>query len=321
MPVINPKTEQEWKKLRKEYITGTDAALIAEERYSDLIYRKLHDNEEEDNNHFLVGRLKEPYLKSAYKHFVGESSKIRMNNMAFWVCDDLHFAGCTPDAFANVNGESVLVEFKNAGFTAKKWNDGIPINVLGQIAWQMLVTGRKKTHVVAELFGSDLKFFEVTENDVSELTGWLITKASKLFPVIKGQREPEDWMLQNNKEFGFKLMMEKISPESAVTITDVPENKEQREILSKLNEWADVKENLKKLTEREKEIRFYVTDYMLKNKAKTIYSPSGTVSVVTANRTRTDWISLCQTYGISREIIESFTEKSSNRYLRFDQNK
>lgn len=111
-----------------------------------------------DSAALQMGRLFEAPLLSYYAAKNRRSLSQPGLQIKDWRC-------ATPDAIADgVRNVQVKVV---GGRAAWKWDDGVPVYVLAQVQWEMLITGLGVSDVVACIGGTDYREFQVLRDDAA----------------------------------------------------------------------------------------------------------------------------------------------------------
>ena len=160
-------THEEWLRLRKTGIGGSDAgAICGLNPYSSAIHvynektdKEIHDL---DNESMRQGRDLEEYVA---KRFMEETGlKVRRSNMMYRNKENPFMIA---DVDRLVVGEDAGLECKTASaYSADKWKDGeIPPQYLIQCYHYMAVTGKRVWYLAVVILGRDFKYQKITWDD------------------------------------------------------------------------------------------------------------------------------------------------------------
>lgn len=155
---------EEWLRLRKQGIGGSDAAGICGlDPYSSpmkVYYDKTsEDLSDHDNEAMRQGRDLEEYVARRFMEETG--LKVRRSNKMYW--SEEH-----PFMFADVDrlvvGEDTGLECKTCNaYNADKWKDGnIPPHYIIQCYHYMAVTGRKNWYLAVVILGVGFQYIKLT---------------------------------------------------------------------------------------------------------------------------------------------------------------
>lgn len=160
---------EEWLKLRKQGIGGSDAgAICGLNPYTsamDVYFSKTQENpevESYDNEAMKQGRDLEEYVA---KRFVEEAGlKVRRSN-AMYVHEKFPFMIADVDRL--LVGQNVGLECKTASpYTADKWKDGqIPAHYLAQCYHYMAVLGADAWYIAVVIYGREFKFVRIERDE------------------------------------------------------------------------------------------------------------------------------------------------------------
>lgn len=156
-------TREEWLKLRKRGIGGSDAgAVCGLNPYTSpmaVYYDKTSDSvDASDNEAMRQGRELEEYVA---QRFTEESGlKVRKSNKMYWSTEH-------PFMYADVDrmivGEDAGLECKTVSpYSADKWKDGaVPLHYLVQCYHYMIVTGKRVWYIAALIFGQKFIYSKI----------------------------------------------------------------------------------------------------------------------------------------------------------------
>ena len=156
-------SREEWLKLRKSGIGGSDAgAICGLNPYASpmSVYRDktCEDLSDLDSESMRQGRDLEDYVARRFVEATG--LKVRRSNMMYR--SDAH-----PFMIADVDrlivGEGAGLECKTASaYNADKWKDGeVPLHYLMQCCHYMAVTGRRAWYIAVVILGQEFKYARI----------------------------------------------------------------------------------------------------------------------------------------------------------------
>lgn len=160
-------SREEWLKLRKSGIGGSDAgAICGLNPYASpmSVYRDktCEDLSDLDSESMRQGRDLEDYVARRFMEATG--LKVRRSNMMYR--SDAH-----PFMIADVDrlivGEDAGLECKTASaYNADKWKDGeIPLHYLMQCCHYMAVTGRSAWYIAVVILGQEFKYARIDRDN------------------------------------------------------------------------------------------------------------------------------------------------------------
>ena len=160
-------SHEEWLKLRKTGIGGSDAGAICGlnpysspmKVYQDKISEDMSD---QDNEAMRQGRDLEDYVARRFMEATG--LKVRRSNMLYrseehpWMIADVDRL---------IVGEDAGLECKTASaYSSDKWKDGqVPMHYLIQCCHYMAVTGRSAWYIAVVILGQEFKYAKITRDD------------------------------------------------------------------------------------------------------------------------------------------------------------
>ena len=162
-------TREQWLKLRKQGIGGSDAAAVCGmSRYKgplDVYLDKTNPViEEKDNEPMLFGRLFEPILREEFG---------RRTGLSVVECPYMFAYEKYPYMIADIDGvvtekdgTKALLEIKTAnGFAEKEWLDGMPPEYYIQIQHYLAVTDLPKAYVAVLIGGQKFRYEQVARDE------------------------------------------------------------------------------------------------------------------------------------------------------------
>ena len=246
-------TKEEWLKLRKHGIGGSDAGAVcglnpyvsAMDVYADKTSENISVY---DNEAMKQGRDLEQYVANRFSE--AAELKVRKSN-AMYVNEKYPFMIADVDRL--IVGGNAGLECKTASpYSADKWKDGnIPAHYLAQCYHYMAVLNTSAWYIAVVIYGKDFKFFKIDRDE--DIINDLI------------QIEKEFW--ENNV---LKRQMPKPDGSEATTKfinSFFPQSKENKSIPligfdSKLKRREEINELLNKLTTEKNQIEQEVKSYM-----------------------------------------------------------
>lgn len=160
-------SREEWLKLRKTGIGGSDAgAICGLNPYSSSmsVFRDKTgaDIEEEDKESMRQGRDLEDYVAQRFMEATG--FKVRRSNKMY---RSEEYPFMIADVDRMVVGQDAGLECKTASaYNADKWKNGeIPPHYLIQCCHYMAVTGKKEWYIAVVVLGQDFKYAKITRDE------------------------------------------------------------------------------------------------------------------------------------------------------------
>jgi len=230
-------SEEEWLKMRKQGIGGSDAAAIIglnpfASAFSVYLDKISTDIDTKDNDYMRIGKDLEDYVAKRFEEVAGK--KVRRNNIMM-LHDDYDFI--LADIDRTVVGENALLECKvSVRGKIKDWDEVLPLHYEVQCLHYMGVTGADRCYL-AVLFLSSAQFryyvIERNQNAIDSLFEqekrfWYTHVLARVEPPLDGSDSAGD--ILNNRYPGFGTKEEVILPES---------------LAEKLEKLDDLKENQK----------------------------------------------------------------------------
>ena len=160
---IKRESREEWLKLRKNYIGGSDAASVVganpyQSAYSLWCEKKGILPDFQGNMRTEVGAYMEDFVAKKFEEATGK--KVRKSNFSF-VNDDFPWALADIDRF--VVGEDAILECKTTSeLNMKHYKDGdYPDRFFWQVQHYMAVLGKQKAYLAVLIGNSEFRIFEV----------------------------------------------------------------------------------------------------------------------------------------------------------------
>lgn len=287
-------------KARREGMTGTDMADIAEGKLF-RVFRRKEGHEEPDTPAMRRGRIFEAPTKELYcletgaKPLGGGLVRHPTRNLFLGLLDDR----------VERDGEERVLEVKTAGqYAASQWGDGgdlIPGRYIVQVQHYLAITGLRRADVAA-LINSDLRVYTLDFD--AELWGMLAEQAEKFWRdhIATGRPPPED-----ASEDCTEFLSERYPRSERPAIQASPE----AEVWAlKLMEARHEKKTAElRAIEAENHLRALIGD------AEGVFG-DGWRAGMTKGRKSTAWKSVVEEAAVSTSLIEKHT-KTSPRIFRF----
>lgn len=157
-------SRQEWLKLRKSGIGGSDAGAVCGLNPFASPMSVFRDKvsvaaEADDNESMRQGRDLEDYVARRFMEATG--LKVRRSNQMY---RSQEYPFMIADVDRIVVGENAGLECKTASaYSSDKWKDGeIPPHYLVQCLHYMAVTGKREWYIAVVLLGQDFKYTKIT---------------------------------------------------------------------------------------------------------------------------------------------------------------
>lgn len=191
---------EEWLRLRREHIGGSDAAAVIGMNDYSSPYSVWADKlgllaPKEDNEAMRTGRDLEQFVADRFTEATGK--KVRRKN-AILINPEIPFAHANVDRL--IVGEDAGLECKTTSvMNLKKFKNGeYPATYYVQCVHYMMVTGAKRWYLAVWILGKDFKWFCI-ERDEAEIEAlrkaeeefWELVK-KKIQPATDGKRATSD---------------------------------------------------------------------------------------------------------------------------------
>lgn len=245
---------EEWLKLRKKGIGGSDAgAVCGLNPYTSpvAVYRdKTTDSVDmSDNEAMRQGRDLEEYVAQRFTEETG--MKVRRSNKMYW-------SEAYPFMYADVDrlivGEDAGLECKTvSAYNADKWKNGaIPMHYLIQCVHYMIVTGKRVWYIAAVILGQGFVYSRIEWDE--EFAGHLIALEADFWNnhVLPGQMPDPDG--SESCSAVLEEYFHKARKDGAVAL---PLDMEER-----LNRRQDISEEIKRLEKEKSQIEQEVKVFM-----------------------------------------------------------
>lgn len=253
MAITKVKTanHEEWKKLRSQYIGGSDAAAVVglnafSSPYSLWAEKTGRVPGFEGNLATEVGTFLEEFVAQKFASETGK--KVRRVNQSFFNSD-------YPWAIANIDrdivGEDAGLEIKTTSeLNLKRFRGGeYPANYYVQCVHYMAITGKKKWYLAVLIGNRDFRWFEI-ERDDAEITALMEAESEFWGYVQTNTPPPVD---------GMKATTETISelyPESSGSSVDLYGHQDA------IDQYLAIGQQIKELKELQAEMANLIKDYM-----------------------------------------------------------
>lgn len=172
---IKDLSREEWLKLRKTGIGGSDAGSICGMNPYSNAMKVFHDKtsdtieEQQDNEAIRQGHDLEEYVAQRFMEETG--IKVRRSNFMY---RNLEYPFMIADVDRLVIGEDAGLECKTASaYNADKWKDGeIPLHYIMQCYHYMAVTGKRVWYIAAVILGREFTYRRLEWDDalISQMT-------------------------------------------------------------------------------------------------------------------------------------------------------
>lgn len=248
-------SREEWLKLRKSGIGGSDAgAICGLNPYASpmSVYRDktCEDLSDLDSESMRQGRDLEDYVARRFMEATG--LKVRRSNMMYR--SDAH-----PFMIADVDrlivGEDAGLECKTASaYNADKWKDGeIPLHYLMQCCHYMAVTGRSAWYIAVVILGQEFKYARIDRDNnlIAKLIAieeafWNNHVVPRIIPAPDGSKVCDEVLEQ---------YFHQARKESAIPLVGFDEKLNRRTEL--LGQIAELEREQKQI---EQEVKLYMQD-------------------------------------------------------------
>ena len=172
---IKDLSREEWLKLRKTGIGGSDAGSICGMNPYSNAMKVFHDKtsdtieEQQDNEAIRQGHDLEEYVAQRFMEETG--LKVRRSNFMY---RNLEYPFMIADVDRLVIGEDAGLECKTASaYNEDKWKDGeIPLHYIMQCYHYMAVTGKRVWYIAAVILGREFTYRRLEWDDalISQMT-------------------------------------------------------------------------------------------------------------------------------------------------------
>lgn len=188
---VKTASHEEWKKLRGQYIGGSDAAAVVGlnpfvSQYALWAEKTGKIPPFEGNLATEVGAYLEEFIAKKFEQETGK--KVRRVNQSFFNSD-------YPFAIANIDreivGEDAGLEIKHTSeLNLKKFKGGeYPANYYAQCVWYMAVTGKKRWYLAVLIGNKEFRWFTI-ERDEAEIAA-LMGAGRDFWELVKNNTPPQ----------------------------------------------------------------------------------------------------------------------------------
>lgn len=232
-------TREEWLKLRKQGVGGSDAAAVCGlNRWRgplDVYTDKTSDSiEDRDSEPMYWGRIMEPILRNEFSKRTG----LKAEEMPYmFACKEYPFMLADIDGIVReADGSIALLEIKTAnGFAAKDWENGLPQEYYIQIQHYLSVTGLPKAYVAVLIGGNDFRYEEIPRDEETIQT-IIALEANFWIHHVIARIPPEPDATSSN-------LLNAMYPTSNTTSLILPD--EADALIKELDEWKQFEEQIK----------------------------------------------------------------------------
>ena len=231
---IRRENREDWLKLRKNYIGGSDAAAIIglndyQSPYALWCEKMGIAPEFEGNLRTRIGTEMEPIIAKLFEEETGK--KVRNCNFSL-VNDKYPFAICDVDRM--VVGEDAILEIKfTSSMNLKHYKNGdYPARFYVQCQHYLAVTEKQKAYLAVLIGNSDFKVFEI-ERDDNEINA-LMDAESTFYGYMANNTPPPMDGSQSTKNALNALFSE--TPEEEPEPADLTEKKQMLDTLMELEQ-------------------------------------------------------------------------------------
>lgn len=296
-------SREEWLKLRRQGIGGSDVSIIAGINPFKSVYQLWLDKtgqtepEETDSEYAHFGTLLEPIVRKEFTARTG--IKVRQKHMILQ-SEEYPFMIADLDGVINENGETAIFEAKTASaYKEDVWKEGVPAEYILQVQHYMCVTGAKRTYIAA-LVGGNHFYYHVVERDdemiakiiAMEKFFWELNVIGGAEPIPDGSDATTDYF---NSRFRISNGKTIELPEDALAVCE---------------EYEELSLQLKELEKKKSEAANKLKNYLKENESGTV--GDRTISWKTVVKNSLDTTRLKSE---KPEIFNSFLKESSYRRL------
>ena len=203
---IKDLSREEWLKLRKTGIGGSDAGSICGMNPYSNAMKVFHDKtsdtveEQRDNESIRQGHDLEEYVAQRFMEETG--LKVRRSNFMY---RSLEYPFMIADIDRLVTGEDAGLECKTANaYNADKWKDGeIPLHYIMQCYHYMAVTGKRIWYIAVVILGREFTYRRLEWDDalISQMTAaeeyfWKNHVEKRIMPEPDGSKACDEVLKQ-----------------------------------------------------------------------------------------------------------------------------
>lgn len=271
--------EDDWLKLRQKGIGGSDiGALLGLNKYKsvvDVYLDKVEGKRVEDNSAMEWGRNLEPVIRSYFEE--KNKSLYDVYLAPFSLKFGILRANLDGIIFDKEKRRYGILEIKTANiFTVKEWKDGkVPPTYYSQVMHYMAVTGFDFAIIAVLIGGSEYKEFYIERNEEEiQIIQQVANNFWKDYVIPKQIPAPDG--SDAYSEYQKELLGKYETYENRIEI--------EREQEIKLEELENIKDNIKDLERKAKEIEQDLMNEIIENKADLMVGKNFKVKLVTQNR-------------------------------------
>ncbi|WP_064611179.1 YqaJ viral recombinase family protein [Streptobacillus moniliformis] len=271
--------EDDWLKLRQKGIGGSDiGALLGLNKYKsvvDFYLDKVEGKRVEDNSAMEWGRNLEPVIRSYFEE--KNKSLYDVYLAPFSLKFGILRANLDGIIFDKEKRRYGILEIKTANiFTVKEWKDGkVPPTYYSQVMHYMAVTGFDFAIIAVLIGGSEYKEFYIERNEEEiQIIQQVANNFWKDYVIPKQIPAPDG--SDAYSEYQKELLGKYETYENRIEI--------EREQEIKLEELENIKDNIKDLERKAKEIEQDLMNEIIENKADLMVGKNFKVKLVTQNR-------------------------------------
>lgn len=257
-------TREEWLKLRKNGIGGSDAGAVCglnPYRSPMAVYcDKISETVDLlDNEAMRQGRELEEYVAQRFMEETG--FKVRRSNKMYWSAEH-------PFMYADVDrmivGKDAGLECKTVSpYNADKWKDGeVPLHYLAQCYHYMIVTGKRSWYLAALIFGQKFLYSRIDWDE--EFANQIIALEENFWNGCVMPRRMPDPDGSDSCSAALEAYFRGSEKDSAVQLTDVVDSKLDRrqEIMSEIKQLEQEK------TQIEQEVKLFMDGHSAAQSAR-----------------------------------------------------
>lgn len=296
-------SREEWLKLRRQGIGGSDVSIIAGINPFKSVYQLWLDKtgqtepEETDSEYAHFGTLLEPIVRKEFTARTG--IKVRQKHMILQ-SEEYPFMIADLDGVINENGETAIFEAKTASaYKEEVWKESVPAEYILQVQHYMCVTGAKRTYIAA-LVGGNHFYYHVVERDDEMIAKIIVMEKFFWEQNVIGGAEP----IPDGSDATTDYFNSRFSISNGKTI-ELPED-----ALAVCEEYEELSLQLKELEKKKSEAANKLKNYLKENESGTV--GDRTISWKTVVKNSLDTTRLKSE---KPEIFNSFLKESSYRRL------
>ena len=248
-------SREEWLKLRKSGLGGSDAGAICGVNPYSSPMKVFHDKtsnevDETDNESARQGRDLENYVAERFMEATG--LKVRRSNYMF---RSKEHSFMIADVDRLIVGEDAGLECKTASaYSSDKWQDGkVPLHYILQCYHYMAVTGKRSWYIAVIILGREFVYHKIEWDDEiisrlidAEKVFWNEHVMTKIMPDPDGSKVCDE-ILEEYFHAAKKA--------SAIELVGFDERLERRDLI--LNQIAELQQEQNQI---EQEIKLYMQD-------------------------------------------------------------